>query len=66
MITCFQNGDLNYVKKKKPPEFQTTSGGIDRHKGVRHFASGASKRKASKEHMEREANEITKTRRMTE
>ena len=40
--------------------------GMDRHKGSRHFASGAAKRKVSKERTEREAQELAKTRRMTE
>ena len=39
---------------------------MDRHKGPRHFASGAAKRKVSKERTEREAQELAKTRRMTE
>ena len=39
---------------------------MDRHKGPRHFTSGAAKRKVSKELSERESQELTKTRRMTE
>ena len=39
---------------------------MDRHKGPRHFTSGAAKRKVSKERSERESQELTKTRRMTE
>ena len=39
---------------------------MDRHKGPRHFASGAAKRRVSKERTEREAQELAKTRRMTE
>jgi len=38
----------------------------DRHKGQRHFASGAAKRKASKERAERQAEVLTKTPRLTE
>jgi len=34
---------------------------MDRHKGPRHFASGAAKRKVSKERTEREAQELAKT-----
>ena len=33
----------------------------DRHKGPRHFQSGAAKRKASKDRSEREARELNKT-----
>lgn len=40
--------------------------GMDRHKGARQFESGAAKRKASKERAEKEAQELSKTRRLTE
>lgn len=39
---------------------------MDRHKGARQFESGAAKRKASKERAEKEAQELSKTRRLTE
>ncbi|MEL7308383.1 MAG: DUF4371 domain-containing protein, partial [Pseudomonadota bacterium] len=40
--------------------------GMDRHKCTRQFESGAAKRKASKERAEKEAQELSKTRRLTE
>lgn len=39
---------------------------MERHKGPRHFQSGAAKRKTSKERAERQAKEPGQTRRMTE